>query len=228
MRRSRRRVLFEEDGGSLADESSVREDPAEVPWPRKHVSKRWWAVLAVALLIAITIPQARRLTHYSPLRSTLGVSFTIDGVVVARLPVSADETPRLTVFSRSGSRALYSIVITNVGPWGVSIVGIDLPSRSARVLFRPSETRIAPGLSDDLNASTPFRPFALQAGHRREIFVLGTLSDCRSFRAGFGNVLDSIRIRFRFLGRTQPVRLPLGQQIEILSPPDTACPGRRS
>jgi len=128
---------------------------------------------------------------------------------------------------RDGQTIGYLFDLTNNGPWGVTIIGVETPAgntllRTVAVEMR-RDGRCCGADPTDLER---FVSFSLSPQEQKLIVVRAEFDNCVGWAAGTVQSFSVPTIRFRVLGVTRRVQLSASWTIQVRSPPDADCPGR--
>jgi hypothetical protein len=116
----------------------------------------------------------------------------------------------------------FGITVENTGHFPVRVLGVPLPGGvpfSARLMMSPALKNTG-GVHGPY---TGFRPFDLEPGQVRLLFLEGALA-CQVHGANAGIGLLDFPVRYSFLWRTATAMIPLDRQLAIVFPQGFSCP----
>jgi hypothetical protein len=113
---------------------------------------------------------------------------------------------------RDGTPLSYGFTIRNHGPLKVKVTEVSRPVApgQTRGMFRPFSVRMAGG-----HGLVPFTPFELKKGQHRYVQVSGELGNCRSYRRGSAEIIESQPVDFDVLGQGLTESIPLPTRYTI-------------
>ncbi len=125
-----------------------------------------------------------------------------------------------------GKTFTYFFTLSNEGPFGVTITGVDLDPRGPDYVFMIEPYDVAMGSEANVSASrpiVPFEQFELQPGEFRELHIRARFDDCevheRGSEHGFSG--ESVSYRFFWVERTVDISTP---ELIVPRPSLEECP----
>ena len=175
----------------------------------------------LALLVAGLGGGAGLLVRYQPIvRGSSGL-FPSGKAVPSTDP--SDDRPTYLVTYVDGKTTTFGFSIRNSGRWGVPIVGLEASTTGMldQFMYRLSDS----GFTTDKG---PFKAFALAPQAEQAIKVIARFWNCESYVVGGSAGMESVNVRFKVLGVERSTSVPLGERIEVMSPPNANCPRPRA
>lgn len=188
--------------------------------------RRRWILLALLVLVTGLIAGGSAyLGNYQPLR--IG-SFSGSGTFATPVVTDDPERPARGYRYHEGGATTFTMWLSNEGPLGVTITGVDRTEKDASGLLRVSGARLAfERVPLNYAAAAPFHAFSLgPGGSSRGIAVEVTFGNCERFSPNTYSVLVAVRIRYRVLGIPHAAWIDLPEGLAVRSP--GSCPARRS
>jgi hypothetical protein len=180
--------------------------------------------ILAAVLIALVLGVWIFGLFYEPLTG-LG---NLWGVTGAHLEQSRSRAQ--VVDYEDGKSFTYFFTLSNDGPFGVTITGVDLnPPSGPGYVFMIESYAVAMGSETNEMASrpiVPFEPFGLKPGEFREIHIRARFDDCEVHQEGIehGFSGESVTYRFLWIERTVDIATP---GLKVPRPSLEECPRGR-
>lgn len=125
-----------------------------------------------------------------------------------------------------GKAFTHFFTLSNDGPFGVTIAGVDLNPSGPGYVFMIEPYAVAMGSETNMMASrpiVPFEPFELKPGEFREVHIRARFDDCEVHEKGteHGFSGESVTYRFLWIERTVDIATP---ELKVPRPSLEECP----
>jgi hypothetical protein len=132
-------------------------------------------------------------------------------------------TETLATF-HDGKPFMFGITVRNSGSFPVRIQGVPIVQPHEVAMFSGRVMMSSAASPVGMNRPyVPFRPFELNPGQERLIFLSGHYTSCRDWARDTASVIDSLPVSYSFLWHRETVRIPLFEPLVIRVPTGRRC-----
>lgn len=165
---------------------------------------------ALALLALAAVAAAVYVARYRPLVE--GDSFTPGPSGRLQFDAFVDRASYYRYRYRDGARTWFELPVRNAGRIPVTVTGVerDPPHWKGLLVITGARTRL---------------PFHLAGGQERRLVVAGRFANCEWYAPHTSVTMSAIGVRYRVLGLSKTMSLPLRQRLTVPAPP--RCPRKR-